>query len=73
MELTYKVKIEIDNYSYDFEVITPIEKDEANLNAVIDDQILENLYNEISFSCNWNNYASNYFFILSLQKADNYK
>lgn len=50
MELTYKVKIEIDNYSYDFEVITPIEKDEANLNDVIDDQILENLYNEISLA-----------------------
>ena len=50
MELTYKEKIEIDNYSYDFEVITPIEKDEANLNDVIDDQILENLYNEISLA-----------------------
>lgn len=50
MELTYKVKIYIDNYSYDFEVITPIEKDEANLNDVIDDQILENLYNEISLA-----------------------
>lgn len=50
MELTYKVKFEIDNYSYDFEVITPIERDEANLNDVIDDQILENLYNEISLA-----------------------
>lgn len=50
MELTYKVKIEIDNYLYDFEVITPIEKDEANLNDVIDEQILENLYNEISYA-----------------------
>ncbi len=50
MELTYKVKVEIDNYSYDFEVITPLEKDEANLNDVIDDQILENLYNEISYA-----------------------
>ena len=44
MELTYKVKVEIDNYSYEFDVITPIEKDVTNLNDVIDDQILENLY-----------------------------
>lgn len=50
MELTYKVKVEIDNYSYEFDVITPIEKDVTNLNDVIDDQILENLYSEISYA-----------------------
>ena len=50
MEWTYKVKVEIDNYSYDFEVITPLEEDELNLTDLIDDQILENLYNEISYA-----------------------
>jgi hypothetical protein len=48
MELSYKVKIEIDKFYYDFEVIVEIEKESTS--DLIEEQILENLYNEICYA-----------------------
>ena len=50
MQLTYNVKIEIEKYFYEFQVIVEIEKELST--DFIEEQILENLYNEISYAIN---------------------